>query len=105
VSAKIWSDQKARRVHNQRRYELKRKFGITWDDYERMKQAQGHSCAICKTTSPGGRGDWHVDHDHNTGRVRALLCWACNVGLGSFKDNINNLAQAISYLTKHKGMN
>ena len=102
MSIKVWSNDKARKVHNQRRYELKRKFGITYEEYQEMIRVQNHSCAICGVTKPGGRGNWHVDHCHETGKIRALLCWACNVGLGCFKDNEKLLRLAATYLKGHQ---
>jgi hypothetical protein len=67
-----------------------------------MKEDQGHKCAICSTTEPGGRGDFHVDHDHETGEVRSLLCCKCNLGLGYFNDNIETLLDAVEYLRSYK---
>lgn len=75
------------------------KFGVTPEAFEAMKTAQGNACAICRTETPRGKGDWHVDHDHVTGRVRGLLCQNCNIGLGNFRDDPSKLAAAITYLT------
>jgi hypothetical protein len=61
-----------------------------------MLAAQGGLCAICKV-APGG----HVDHDHETGAVRALLCFNCNGGLGQFKDNPEVLHAAAYYVQFH----
>lgn len=57
-----------------------------------MLVAQGGQCANggCKATVPGGRGTWHVDHDHLTGKVRALLCNACNTALALQGDGYDN---------------
>jgi hypothetical protein len=73
-----------------------------------MLAAQGGGCAICGATEPGGRGTFHVDHDHGccagTNRktcgscVRGLLCNGCNIGLGAFADDTTRLAAAIAYL-------
>lgn len=64
-----------------------------------LLEAQDNRCAICGTDEPGGRGDgFVVDHCHSTGRIRGLLCSACNTGLGLFKDNAETLAKAIKYL-------
>lgn len=81
---------------------LRRKFGITLAAYEKLRALQANGCAICPVTKPGGRGTWHVDHDHSTGKVRGLLCQNCNIGLGNFRDNEVLLARAAAYLRKHK---
>lgn len=72
-------------------------YGLSSQEFETMKLAQGNSCMICKRdfdTCGGPR----VDHSHSTGDVRALLCNSCNVGLGHFFDNVGLLGSAISYL-------
>lgn len=94
-------ETKLKRVVNQVRYERKLKFGITDEDYQRMLAEQDGRCAICLTDKPGGRGDWHIDHNHDTGKTRSLLCCRCNLGLGFFKDQPINLLNAFEYLHKH----
>jgi len=80
---------------------LRRTFGITLEQYNEMYDSQGGCCAICgKPDEVEGRR-LAVDHDHGTGRVRALLCGKCNRGLGSFQDNFDILARATRYLIKH----
>jgi hypothetical protein len=89
------------RVRRKRNYdpELNRakmfrwKYDISIADFDEMFAAQGGLCAICRT-SPANA----VDHNHVTGRVRALLCKTCNVGLGMFRDEPAFLAAAINYL-------
>lgn len=81
------------------RAKLKRDFGLTEADYDRMLTEQRGKCAICKRTEPNGRGRWHIDHDHITGRVRGLLCNGCNAGLGHFRDDPAILRAAARYLT------
>jgi hypothetical protein len=88
-----------------RRYQFKKKYGITIEDYEALRDAQGCACAICGRTEPVGRisqfGEdfWlHVDHDHDSGRVRGLLCTNCNRGLGTFQDDPEVLRRAIAYI-------
>lgn len=78
---------------------LKKK-GMTCGDYERMLADQSGLCGICGTAEPGGRGRFHVDHDHSAGTIRGLLCNGCNIGLGHFHDNIESLAKAIQYLDR-----
>jgi hypothetical protein len=77
---------------------LKHRFGINSEDYFQMLQDQNNSCAICKEKEIGKY--LHVDHDHLTGEVRGLLCKNCNHGLGNFKDKIENLNEAIKYLSR-----
>jgi hypothetical protein len=76
---------------------LKRKYGITVADYEGMLAAQGGGCAICGAPEPNGQS-LHVDHCHDTGAVRGLLCFTCNAGLGLFDHDGERLARAASYL-------
>ena len=78
---------------------LKSKFGLTLDEYDTMLSDQGGACAICGTDTPGGHGRFHVDHNHDTGENRGLLCHHCNVGLGHFRDSIATLSAAITYLS------
>jgi hypothetical protein len=76
---------------------LKRKYGITVADYEAMLAAQGGGCAICGAPEPAAQS-LHVDHCHDTGAVRGLLCFRCNAGLGQFDHDRDRLARAASYL-------
>lgn len=82
---------------------LKRKYGISDGQYREMLSAQNGQCAICGTLDPKGRnGQFHIDHDHDTGKIRALLCNLCNHGLGAFRDKTELLSKAIDYLNHHK---
>lgn len=79
------------------RQALRRK-GLTPEDYGAMLAQQSNRCAICANTQAGRR--LAVDHCHTTGVVRGLLCSACNIGLGCFKDSIELLNSAVSYITR-----
>ncbi len=76
---------------------LRRKYGITLDEYKFMLEQQENKCSICKRL-PEDTRRLDVDHDHITGEIRGLLCLACNSSLGGFKDDINLLKAAIIYL-------
>lgn len=65
-----------------------------------MLNQQGGKCAICETTVPTVHKRFHIDHCHETGKIRGLLCHGCNVGLGYFKENVTALKNAVVYLTK-----
>lgn len=78
---------------------LTSKYKITLQQYEQMLLEQDYQCKICSTTTPGGMGNMFVvDHNHLTGKVRGLLCFSCNCGIGSLKESITNLQKAIIYL-------
>lgn len=64
-----------------RNSQLKYKYGITSADYDRMNFAQGGACMICREPPPSGK-NLYVDHCHNSGRVRGLLCQQCNTMIG-----------------------
>jgi hypothetical protein len=83
-----------------RNSQLKKKFGVTLDQYDSLLQQQNGSCAICGTTNPRGRGSFHLDHDHITGAIRGILCHSCNTGLGSFRDSTLTIQAAIDYIER-----
>lgn len=87
-----------RKARNDRRSHLKRKFGLTPEQYDAMLQAQGGRCAICRRRPTNGIS-LHVDHEHRTKRVRGLLCFRCNNALGDFGDRADFLVNALDYLT------
>jgi hypothetical protein len=80
--------------HHRTRPDLMRKFGITRAEFDEMVRAQEGRCAIC--TVPTKR--LVVDHDHESGQIRGLLCGSCNLGIGNLKDDTDNLRSAIRYL-------
>ena len=97
---KEWIQAKGRKHH------LKRRYNITPQEYETKLANQDYKCAICgKDASDNIRGNkldpLHIDHCHTSGKLRDLLCYQCNTGLGSFKDNTEFLLKAIDYLRKH----
>lgn len=91
-----------RREKRAKRIDAVRKtYGLSQAEFELLITLQNNLCAIC-----GGKDDGKVlciDHDHQTGKVRGLLCHNCNVGLGNFKDKPQILEAAIAYLHKSKG--
>jgi hypothetical protein len=73
------------------------RYGLTWGEYHAMLDAQDRQCAICKRHH-AIVGMLVVDHDHDSGEVRGLLCHECNIGLGKFRDRPDQLEAAIEYL-------
>lgn len=76
----------------------KHRYGIVLDDYNRMFEEQDGYCGICGTHQARFKKRLAVDHCHETGDVRGLLCDDCNKGLGNFKDNVDYLSKALQYL-------
>lgn len=85
-----------RRREANRAYGLKALYGLTVEEYDAMLTAQGGGCALCgrKATSRA----LCVDHDHETGVVRGILCLRCNTALGTLGDNAEGLERALRYL-------
>jgi hypothetical protein len=82
---------------------LQKKYGLSLVERQALIKASKYMCPICKI--PYCETDslklWPIDHDHETGKIRNVLCVSCNSGLGMFKDSIDNLKNAIKYLNKH----
>ena len=77
---------------------LQKTYGINLSEYNKMSEKQNKKCAICNELDEVAGRRLAVDHDHNTGDVRGLLCGKCNRGLGLFNDKIKILKKAINYL-------
>ena len=93
---------KEERMVHHRRHNLWKAFRLTIDEYDVLFQKQGGVCAICgrpeTVANQYGVMRLAVDHDHNTDKVRGLLCTKCNRGLGLFEDNVISLSKAIQYV-------
>ncbi|MFD4503218.1 endonuclease VII domain-containing protein [Streptomyces sp. NPDC058457] len=72
---------------------LRRQYGITEAERDELIASQGGVCCICLSASPA-----HVDHCHETGRVRGVLCFSCNAALGQFKDQPEAIRRAAAYV-------
>lgn len=79
---------------------LKKWYGITLADYNQMFADQNGFCLICGVHQSQVKKTFCVDHDHETGEIRGLLCDQCNKGLGQFEDNPSLLQRAIDYLRR-----
>lgn len=86
---------------------LRSRFGMSVEDYDRILAAQNNGCAICgKSPSENGKR-LSIDHNHDTGKVRGLLCQPCNTGIGLLNDSPSQLRLALRYLEErgHYGRN
>lgn len=90
-----------------RQNHLKRRYGLSVEDFDRMLAEQKNSCPICNRflQAKADKGtSWFpvVDHDHVTGKVRGILCNGCNTGIGLMGEDPARFTAAVAYLTKHK---
>jgi DNA repair exonuclease SbcCD ATPase subunit len=85
----------------QRAARFKRLYGMTLEEYAVMVEAQEFKCAVCGRHHDDERNGLVVDHDHITGKIRALLCDRCNVGIGNLGDDPDRLIRAAEYLRIH----
>lgn len=102
VHARFCSEKCQRTNPRMRQYQCdknrKRLYGITPEEFASLLESQNGCCAICQSAEPGGKGNWHVDHSHEDGHIRGLLCHHCNLLLGNAKDDPERLKAAIKYL-------
>lgn len=90
-----------RRAHNLRSL-MKQRYGITLEDKAELLAKQGNKCAICGTDTPNTPTGWHIDHCHETNKIRGILCQQCNNMLGNAKDSAETLRRAAVYLEEVK---
>lgn len=80
-----------------------RKYGVTEEGWMAIFERQGRACGLCRTTE--NKVQWHTDHCHETGRVRGILCTACNTTLGRLGDTAAKAEvaarRAVEYLRRH----
>jgi len=100
---KAYRDQHRGRLSDQWRARRRRvtlaAYGLTPERYDQMLKEQGHCCALCGSADPQHwSNQFHVDHDHETGAVRGLLCAPCNGGLGLLGDRPERLQAALAYV-------
>lgn len=95
--------QRARARRYMSRTHTARQYGITVEQRDQMISDQGGLCAICFTELIAGVKT-HIDHCHETNKVRGILCINCNQALGKFKDSVQTLQNAIKYLESHHGV-
>lgn len=86
-----------------RAYLLKKKYGLSMEQWDSLFTKQGKACAICRSPNPTGSKGWHTDHCHSTGKVRGILCSICNTTLGQLKEDVDTMQRMIEYVEMHRG--
>ena len=82
---------------------LQLRYGLTYEQWEKMREEQNFSCMICGISEDEYGKKLDVDHCHNTGKVRGLLCNPCNTMIGLARDNLKLLESAVQYLKLNSG--
>jgi len=92
---KISTEWAKKNGYDHRSNQIKSVYGVDRDTINKMIENQNNKCGICSCVLDKS---FHIDHDHETGKIRGILCRYCNMGLGFFRDSIDNLKSAITYL-------
>jgi hypothetical protein len=103
TESKKYRDTEEHREYDRKR-NLKRRYGVDYNEYIQLHNEQEGRCKICTDfiyTERNSDNQAVVDHDHETGEVRGLLCRDCNTGIGMLKDDANILESAIKYLSSN----
>lgn len=106
--SKVWRKAHPEQVsRTNRRNQLRILYGLTVEAYTAMLQVQFYKCAACgdKFDMEAKQKTPHIDHNHKTGEVRALLCGHCNAALGNVHESVDKLKALIAYLEQHNGLN
>ncbi len=90
-----------KRKLNGRRKDILKKFNLTPEEYDKRLSEQNNSCEICGDHKSKFKQSFPVDHCHETGKIRGIICCNCNRLLGAAKDNIEILQKSIEYLIKY----
>ena len=77
---------------------MRRTYGISMKDFDALVEFQNGNCAVCFKPLEVMNRRANIDHDHDTGEVRGILCTGCNTGIGHLGDNIEGLKRALYYL-------
>lgn len=107
-AAQWFKDNPGRTTANKRKFNLAKNYGLTVEEYNAMLRRQGGVCAVCGKDEPAEHGRTGkqfrlaVDHCHETGAVRGLLCQKCNRAIGLFGDDPILIRKAISYLLRNR---
>ena len=104
--ARKWKSRQEANPGAERSRELRRRFGLSVEDYERMLKESGNVCAVCKqpetatTAQAGTIRRLAIDHNHTTGQLRGLLCFRCNSVVGKIEERLDLLDAIRDYLIR-----
>lgn len=106
--ARKWASRQAANPGSERTRELRRRFGLTVEDYDAMLEKCAGKCSICRqpetayTARGGSARRLAIDHNHQTGQIRGLLCFRCNSAIGKIDENLDLLDAMRAYLVSYE---
>lgn len=86
---------------NRKADKLQLRYGLTYEQWEAMRQTENYRCMICNISENELGRNLDVDHCHDSGKVRGILCNSCNTMLGRARDKVEILEAAVAYLTEN----
>jgi hypothetical protein len=99
------SEGKKKMQNRSRKYELRRLYGLTVEEYQTILEKQNYSCAACNVSQKLLSRQLDVDHCHITGKIRGLLCVSCNTALGLLKEDKERAKKLFQYLENNSPKN
>jgi hypothetical protein len=96
--------QKPENIERNKNYKLIKRYNLTLEQFNDKLKNQNNKCTLCYTTFDEKINKACVDHNHQTGKIRDILCFFCNSTLGLVKENKNILNNMINYLNKHNSL-
>ena len=102
ASEKKWRKENPERfLNSQRKHHLRKTYNLTSEDFDRMLEEQDGKCDLCGISQTKTYGSLCVDHNHETGKVRALLCKKCNFIVGAIENSPETAESVRTYLFNH----
>lgn len=97
-----WKRLNPEKVRIGRRERTLKRYGLDAESYDLLLEMQEHKCLLCGQSAADEKKALAVDHDHETGQIRGLLCQNCNKGIGNLKDDPSLLRRAADYVARNR---
>lgn len=102
--SEYWKKNKHIKKHKLKQYYLRSEYNISPEEYNQLLVKQDFKCALCGRHASEFQRGLAIDHCHETGRIRGMLCMPCNTSLGQLGDTPEAISKVLSYITKNMGI-